>query len=45
MKRFCYIDFKSNSSISAALKVVMVGGRKVFVDYETGQAKAGFHYG
>lgn len=44
-KGFCYIQFEKENAAEIAVKkqgVIQVGGRKVFVDYETGAPKASY---
>lgn len=44
-KGFCYVDFEKEGSAEVAVKKqgeISVGGRRVFVDYETGRPKGSF---
>jgi nucleolin len=44
-KGFCYVQFEKENAAEIAVKkqgAIQVGGRKVFVDYETGAPKASY---
>lgn len=44
-KGFCYVEFEQESAAEIAVKKqgeITVGGRRVYVDYETGRPKGSF---